>query len=221
MSGLVLRLIQDTMTAGAEFSLRPLNRAVYLVEGEVEVSAGLATVSPLTANSAWSGAGKCTLVAGPRGARVWRWEVDDGRPAHNGVSTVEGVDSNAKSEHELPIAQADKLLIRCDRVDFPLGGIAFTHTHRGPGLRCLLRGELMVRTEETQWMVGPGETWFESGPDPIYAEASTEELTSFVRVLVLPADTLGKPSIRYVKPEDFDKPKTQTYTVFVDRIMSP
>lgn len=105
---------------------------------------------------------------------------------------------------------------RCDRVDFPLGGVAYTHTHRGPGIRVLLRGGFRVETGGHTIRVGPGEAWFESGPEPVYAAASDSELTSFVRVLVLPAELEGQSSIRYVRPEDQDKPRTQRYTVFVD-----
>ena len=31
-------------------------------------------------------------------------------------------------------------MLRCDRVDFPPGGVAYRHTHPGPGLRVLLAG---------------------------------------------------------------------------------
>jgi hypothetical protein len=34
--------------------------------------------------------------------------------------------------------------------------------------------------------------------------------------MILPAAFLGKSSIRYLKPEDQARPKSQTYTVFVD-----
>jgi hypothetical protein len=65
--------------------------------------------------------------------------------------------------------------------------------------------------------IRPGEAWFERGPEPVYAAASTAEPTSFVRVMILPVALVGKSSIRYVDPADQDKPKTQTYTVFVDQ----
>ena len=112
-------------------------------------------------------------------------------------------------------------MMRCDRVDFPLGGIAYTHIHSGPGLRCLLRGELRVifNEGEEEAMVAPGGTWFERGPDPIYAQASDAELTSFVRSMVLPREYKGRTSITYVKPEDADKPKPQEYTRFVDEFV--
>ena len=39
---------------------------------------------------------------------------------------------------------------------------------------------------------------------------------AFVRVMVLPRRLLGTPSIRYVRDEDRDRPKSQRYTIFVD-----
>ena len=110
-------------------------------------------------------------------------------------------------------------LLRADRVDFPLGGIAYTHTHRGPGIRCLLRGEISVDAAGETHAVKPGEAWFESGPDPVLATASSVELTSFARVMILPRELAGKSSIRYVKPEDADKPKSQRYQIFADELI--
>lgn len=52
--------------------------------------------------------------------------------------------------------------------------------------------------------------------DPVLALASKEKLTAFVRVMILPRELLGKSSIRYVRPEDADKPKLQTYRLFAD-----
>ena len=43
-------------------------------------------------------------------------------------------------------------------------------------------------------MVRPGETWFERGPDPIYARAS-EEPTSFVRAMIVPRSYEGRTTI--------------------------
>jgi hypothetical protein len=50
----------------------------------------------------------------------------------------------------------------------------------------------------------------------VLAEASLHLETAFVRVLVLPAEWAGKRTIRYVNPEDEDKPKLQRPTVFFD-----
>ena len=85
--------------------------------------------------------------------------------------------------------------IRCDRVDFPPGGVAHLHTHPGPGLRVLLQGRIRIETEGTSREYGPFEWWYETGPDPVHATASATEETAFVRVLVLPAEWAGKRTI--------------------------
>jgi hypothetical protein len=50
----------------------------------------------------------------------------------------------------------------------------------------------------------------------VIAFASKEVLTSFARCMILPLAVRGKSSIRYLKAEDADKPKTQQYQLFVD-----
>jgi quercetin dioxygenase-like cupin family protein len=107
-------------------------------------------------------------------------------------------------------------IVRCDRIDFPLGGVAHRHTHPGPGIRYLLHGELTIETEGRATAYGPGGAWFESGPDPVLATASVHAETAFVRVLVLPAEWAGKRTIRYVDPADEEKPKLQRPSVYFD-----
>jgi quercetin dioxygenase-like cupin family protein len=105
-------------------------------------------------------------------------------------------------------------IMRCDRVDFPPGGIAYTHTHPGPGIRYLLHGELDVTAEGKMLSYGKGGAWFESGPDPVLAESSQHQPTAFVRVLILPVEWAGKRTIRYVDPADDSRPKLQKAIVF-------
>ncbi len=93
-------------------------------------------------------------------------------------------------------------VIRCDRIDFPLGGIAHLHTHPGPGIRYLLRGEIEIETGGHTAFYGAGGAWFESGPDPVLARASSHLETSFVRALLLPAEWAGKRTIRYLEPQE-------------------
>jgi quercetin dioxygenase-like cupin family protein len=110
-------------------------------------------------------------------------------------------------------------LIRCDRVDFPPGGVAYLHTHQGPGIRVLLNGAIRIETAGQAHTYEPLEAWFEPGPEPVFAAASDTEPTAFVRCLVLPAELRGRSSIRYVREEDVEKPKSQHYTVFVDHLV--
>jgi quercetin dioxygenase-like cupin family protein len=108
-------------------------------------------------------------------------------------------------------------LLRCDRVDFPPGGIAYLHTHPGPGIRVLLSGRIRIDSGGESHEYGPFESWYESGPEPVLAVASETEETAFVRVMLLPREWERKRTIRYVNPEDEDKPKTQRATIFLEQ----
>lgn len=173
--------------------------SLYAFETGVETVGGNRVVYDLAHDRAFFGAAN---VDGP--GLVWQVDEDE--------ADAEGA-LLSRAVHLDPFAD---WIVRCDRVDFPKGGIAYTHTHPGPGIRYLLAGELEIRTEGHSAHYGPGGAWFESGPDPVYAAASPHQETSFVRVLVLPAEWLGKRTIRYVDPADDEKPRLQRATVFLD-----
>jgi quercetin dioxygenase-like cupin family protein len=116
----------------------------------------------------------------------------------------------------IELHSGEEALIRCDRVDFPPGGVAYMHTHQGPGIRVLLHGSIRIDTAGESRGYGPLQAWFEPGPEPVFAAASETEPTAFVRCMVLPGRLRGQSSIRYVREEDAAKPKPQRYTVFVD-----
>ena len=107
-------------------------------------------------------------------------------------------------------------LLRCDRVDFPPGGVAYRHTHPGPGIRFLLSGSIRIESGGETHVYRPFDGWFESGPEPVLAVASEAEATAFVRVMLVPREWEGKRTIRYVDPADEDKPRLQRATVFFD-----
>ena len=107
-------------------------------------------------------------------------------------------------------------VLRCDRVEFPPGSVAYRHTHPGPGIRVLLKGRIRIETEGGTHEYGPFEWWYEAGPDPVFAAASETEETAFVRVLLLPIEWAGKRTIRYLDPADESKPKLQRATVFLE-----
>ena len=107
-------------------------------------------------------------------------------------------------------------LLRCDRVDFPPGGIAYRHTHPGPGIRFLLQGSIRIESGGEAHVYHQFEPWFEAGPEPVLAVASEAEETAFVRAMLVPREWAGRRTIRYVDPADEDKPKLQRATVFFD-----
>jgi hypothetical protein len=205
MPRFVLRLFADTLAPKNGVEWPACHRVLYVREGDALVRSGAQTAG-LAADSAWHGRDTVRVTAGTAGVSVLRWELAPG-------ATAGGEPLLAR---EITLDPAGGHLMRCDRVDFPLGGIAYTHVHRGPGIRCLLSGGIRVEVNGTARDIAPGEAWFEAGPDPVLALASKEKLTAFVRVMILPLELLGKSSIRYVKPEDGDKPKRQTYRLFAD-----
>ena len=133
--------------------------------------------------------------------------------AHYGAARVEG----RALVWELTRRPEGDWVLRCDRVDFPPGGVAYLHTHPGPGLRVLLKGRIRIETQGESHEYGPFEWWYETGSDPVYAEASPTEETAFVRVLVLPAEWAGKRTISYVDPADAEKPKLQRARIYLER----
>lgn len=162
------------------------------------------------------------VETGPGNRVVYDFERNE---AHFGAARVFGhalrfeVEREAQAEARLSAEVdigGDAWLLRCDRVDFPPGGVAYRHTHPGPGIRCLLTGRIRIESGGETLEHGPLEPWFESGPEPVFAAASETEVTAFVRVMLLPREWAGKRTIAYVDPADAEKPKTQRATVFLD-----
>ena len=222
MSDYCLRLVEDELAPGSRIAVPEVAgfRVIYVARGRAGIvpEGGPGEVR-LEENTARFGATGCTASSGESGATLWRWEMVRGQDDGWQAEGEEG-QSVLKASHGLELDRGREQMMRCDRVDFPPGGIAYTHIHSGPGLRCLLRGELVIRVEDQpETVVRPGETWFERGPDPIYARVSDSELTSFVRVMVVPRTCKGRTTITYVRAADADKPKPQKYTRFVDEFI--
>jgi hypothetical protein len=137
--------------------------------------------------------------------RALAWELGEAGPADALLSV------------EVDLDPASDWLMRCDRVDFGAGGIAYRHTHPGPGIRYLLFGSITIDSEGAEHTHGPGEPWFERGPDPVLATTAAGEPSAFVRVLLLPVQFAGQRTIRYVDPADAEKPKTQRATIFLEQ----
>jgi hypothetical protein len=208
-----LRLYTDRLSAMA--SLGPLsntNRVIYVCEGTATVR-GAGVAASLVENCAWQGPIDITITAGPAGARLLRWELSASDAETKGAN---GVESHLTLEAEPRIEPGVAYLMRCDRVDFPPGGVAYTHTHKGSGIRCLQSGRIRINTQGHDFWVEPNGAWFETGVDPVFAQTRPDVTSHFIRVMILPRMLSGKSSITYVNPEDFDKPKTQKYQVFVD-----
>lgn len=214
---LELRFYRDAYAGGAELAmpLKAAHRIVYAFAGSATVLGDKA----LDADTGLYAKAALPVAAGAEGAEIWRWEIALG-DAEPSLARSDGVTSDLLLTGPLATVETDGddegWLFRLDSVAFPAGGCALTHTHRGPGVRCLVEGAIRIDAEGASHGYGVGEPWYESGPDPVFAQAG-DMPTRFVRASVLPARLKGQSSIRYVNPEDQAKPKDQTYRGYIDQ----
>jgi hypothetical protein len=207
----ILRLYEDTISGGiGEAALPALARMVFVVHGTAAIDG-----QPIADGETWHGESTATLSAGKNGVTLWRFELSAGGSS-GGTLFGMGVRSLEKLSAVLETVPQGELLLRGDSVAFPPGGCAFLHKHWGPGIRCLLEGGIRIDTHGRSTSYGPGSAWYETGSDPVFAQAATDRPSRFIRVMVLPRELLGKSSFQFVNEEDKAKPRVQQYKIFVD-----
>jgi hypothetical protein len=204
-----LRLFEDFLTDRGALNLPALPRMLFVVRGAITV--GRRTVRQ---GEVLHSEETISAHAEETGATLWRWELSDPRQPAAAVASP-SVASREKLTRLLETIPQGDLLWRGDSVAFPPGGCAYLHHHQGPGIRCLIEGELRVDIKGRSHTHQVGSAWYESGFDPVFAQAG-DRPTRFIRVMILPRALIGKSSIIYVNEEDKAKPKAQQYRVFVD-----
>jgi hypothetical protein len=211
-----MRLYEDVLSSAenVEFRLPPLPRFIFIVHGSARVAG-----TTLNDGEAWQGEKAVTVKPGPGGVTCWRWELS---PGDQGSTTANapGMVTHEKLTAFLETLPKGELLMRGDSVAFPPGGCAFQHRHQGPGIRCLIEGGIRIDTHARSTSYGPGGAWYESGPDVVFAQASNDKPSRFIRVMILPRELAGKSSIQYVNEEDKAKPKSQQYKIYADAPIS-
>ena len=214
VSAHALRLTEDRFAphVTSARTLAPCNRVLYVLAGDITLKEADAAVH-IVADTARHSDRACQVEAGGDGATVLRYEL-----VRAGTPEAEtGGISRRLLEHPIVLDERALYLMRCDRVDFDLGGVALPHRHQGGGIRCLIAGTMELRVEgEPDRIIHPGQAWFESGREPVYAAASRDTPTAFVRCSILPRAIEGQSSIIYVDPEDARRGRPRKYTVHVD-----
>ena len=206
----IMRLYEDSISGGAaSVQLPALARMIFVVHGAVTI--GDKTFSD---GEAWNGEGACSLAAGKDGVTLWRFELAASGSASHPIKGV--LRSQEKLAAPLATIPQGELLLRGDSVAFPPGGCAFLHKHWGPGIRCLLDGGIRIDTHGRSTSYGPGTPWYETGSDPVFAQAAMDRPSRFIRVMVLPRSLLGNSSFQFVNEEDKPKPRVQQYKIFAE-----
>jgi hypothetical protein len=204
----ILRLNEDVLADGAELALPARPRMIFVVRGAVTL-----TDRTLVGDEALAAEEAMRIKAGGESATIWRWEVLSGD--RTTATTGAGVTTRETLSARLDTLPQGDLLLRGDSVAFPPGGCAYLHRHQGPGIRCLVEGGIRIDTRGGSASHGPGDAWYESGPDPVFAQCA-DRPTRFVRVMLLPRSYIGRSSLEYLNEEDKAKPKTQTYKIYAD-----
>jgi hypothetical protein len=207
----VLRLYEDTISGGVAAVQLPAHpRMVFVVHGAASVDG-----KTIGDGETWHGEGATAIAPGKEGVTLWRFELTPGGGSGDTIAGP-GVRSQEKLAAVLETIPPGDLLMRGDSVGFPPGGCAFLHKHAGPGLRCLIEGGIRIDTHGHSTSYGPGSAWYETGVDPVFAQAAADRPSRFIRVMILPRDLLGKSSFQFVNEADKTRPRVQQYKIYVD-----
>jgi hypothetical protein len=204
----VFWLYEDTLSSSSETRLPALPRVLFVVHGILTIGDRV-----IGGGEAWHGEGAIIVRADKTGATCWRWELASG--AGDGAASGHGVRSREKLAAPVTLPPGE-LLLRCDSVAFPPAGFAYLHTHAGPGIRCLIEGGIRIDTQGQSTSYGPGSAWFESGPEPVFAQTTADRPSRFIRVMIIPRAFMGKSTLRLVNKDDEGKPRVQQYRVYFD-----
>ena len=205
----ILRLYEDVLANDSpEVGLPPAPRMIFVVQGSATFEG-----RHIGDGEAWHGENELMIEPGPTGVTWWRFELVSGDASE---WLLGGTATRKKLSAVLATLPKGELLLRGDSVAFPPGGCAYLHRHQGPGIRCLMEGGIRIDTLGHSTSYGPGSAWYESGPDPVFAQAAADRPSRFVRVMVLPRALLGKSSLELVNDEDKTKPRSQQYKIFAD-----
>ena len=219
----VLRLLEDALPKSCDPVFLPAcNRTLLVTSGGLTVETPTGSLVQ-SSDSVWIGAEAVTHLAGKEGATILRWELvtEESADMHDGrLRSSPKATCTVKLVSDVELDPAFEWLMRCDRVSFPVGGEALLHVHQGPGTRIVVRGSILIDSAGHQHTYSAGEAWFEEGIDvPVYAPASKTEETAFVRCMLLPRALRGRSSVRYVRREDDDRPKSQSYFIYGERFI--
>jgi hypothetical protein len=183
-----LRLYQDVFepNAQADPDLEAQHGIAYVHKGSATVNRqGLSSDSALISRDVLS------VVAGPEGVSLWRWElVRTNEP--NNLACGGGIDSRlimARRIRMFELVPTSKWLFRLDSIIDNEGSTGL-HSHPGSGIRCMIEGHLRVESDKGEcsdnWRAG--DAWYEEGSYPLVSTSDPGEKATFLRGMILPPE---------------------------------
>ncbi len=184
----LLKLFHDELAANAAVNpgLQAQHTIIYVWKGSATINAEL-----VKADSATYVEDFATIKASPKDAVLWRWElVPETDPLHllqgDGVNSVLRISRRVKMFELVPTS---KWLFRLDCIVDNEGSTGL-HSHPGSGIRCMLNGQLRVRSDkgESSDNCRPGDCWYEEGAYPLVSTTDPGNKATFLRGMVLPPE---------------------------------
>jgi len=208
-SGWRLAVYDVTLTSAA--AAIPSRGASFLY-----VWSGRATVATNGSELA-VGADDGTMLDGPATVTgegiAWLYDL-----APSAQPTLAGPAFSLVIARDLPATFEGPRMFRADRVESNPGAQTPLHGHRGPGIRRLLKGRLHAFIGDDVDRIDAGDAWFETGKDWVIGKNIAEEVSAFVRVMMLPADLKGgTSSFVPATPVEGAKPRSVSYRLFGER----
>ena len=184
----LLKLFHDGMTPESEATpgLEAQHTIIYVYSGSATING-----QTVKADAAAYAEDFAAIKAGPEGAVLWRWElVPEGVLLHllagKAVTSVLRLSPKVKMFELVPTT---KWIFRLDCIINSEGSTGL-HSHPGSGIRCMIDGQLRVRSEkgESSDNTRPGDYWYEEGAYPLVSTSDPGNKATFLRGMVLPPD---------------------------------
>lgn len=205
-SSMQMLLMEDALDPATPLVLPRGVRALYLRGGQAMIGAqALQADDALFSEDAITVSGSGTL---------WRFEV-----AHRAPDWQPAPEDRSRLllAHPLRRDPAQPFVLRLDRVSFTPDAETPRHGHFGQGIRRLIDGRLLMTIGDRVLRRQAGETWFETGEDPVTARGLLPD-TAFIRAMVMDGDMKGQSSFRAWTPADETRPRRVTYKLYLDEV---
>ena len=186
---------------------------IFVAHGAI----AMADHGPLRDDEAIGSESAISLKSEREGATVWRFELTSGDEDGTAAAKAASFPANGCRRTAGYPSPKEPCCCAATASPFPPGGRAYICTGtRASGIRCLIDGGIRIDTKGHSTSYAPGGAWFESGPNPVFAQAAAGRPTRLIRTMILPMAYLARSSVEYLNEEDKPKPKTQTYKIYVD-----